>query len=147
MSSTGIRSIAGVFPLFCQLAGRDHAEKVARVIEREFLQGGGVVSTTKEHRSGQQWDYPNGWAPLQWVTVVGLLNYGYDDLAREIAQRFVAHARSVFGRTGKMMEKYDVCDLDREGGGGEYPNQDGFAWTNAIVKAFIEFLNGNVFWQ
>ena len=40
-----------------------------------------------------------------------------------------------------------VCDLTRAGGGGEYPNQDGFGWTNAVVKAFIEFLNGNVFWR
>ena len=29
-----------------------------------------------------------------------------------------------------MMEKYDVCDMAREAGGGEYPVQDGFGWTN-----------------
>jgi alpha,alpha-trehalase len=42
--------------------------------------------------------------------------------------------------TGKMMEKYNVCDLDLEAGGGEYPLQDGFGWTNGVVKGFIKML-------
>ena len=36
---------------------------------------------------------------------------------------------------GKMMEKYNVTDLNRPGGGGEYPNQDGFGWTNGVYLA------------
>jgi alpha,alpha-trehalase len=147
LTSTGIESIAGVFPLFCEVAGHAHAGKVAEHIEAHFLKEGGVVTSTQVFYSGQQWDYPNGWAPMQWVTVVGLVNYGYDELARKIAHRFIEQARRVYDRSGKMMEKYDVCDLTHAGGGGEYPNQDGFGWTNAVVKAFIEFLKGNVFWR
>jgi alpha,alpha-trehalase len=88
--------------------------------------------------TGEQWDYPNGWAPLQAVTVLGLLNYNHRGLAQEIARRFVDLAEQVYQRTGKMMEKYDVCDLNREAGGGEYPGQDGFGWTNGVVQAFIK---------
>lgn len=146
LTATGVESLAGVFPLFCGMAAPEHAAEVAGYIERHFLAAGGVTTTPRAFCSGQQWDYPNGWAPLQWVTVAGLHNYGYDALAREIARRFVAHARRVYERSGKMMEKYDVCDLTRPGGGGEYPNQDGFGWTNGVVKAFLEFLDGNVFW-
>jgi alpha,alpha-trehalase len=29
---------------------------------------------------------PNGWAPLQWMAVVGLRNYGFDKLAETIAR-------------------------------------------------------------
>jgi len=34
-----------------------------------------------------------------------------------------------------MNEKYDVMDLSRRAGGGEYPNQDGFGWTNGVALA------------
>ncbi|HNT76674.1 MAG TPA: trehalase family glycosidase [Anaerolineae bacterium] len=146
LAATGVESLAGVFPLFCEVASPEQAAQVADYIEAHFLQAGGVVTSTRAFHTGQQWDYPNGWAPLQWAAVVGLTNYGYDALAREIARRFVAQARRVYDRSGKMMEKYDVCDLTRPGGGGEYPNQDGFGWTNGVVKACLEFLDGNVFW-
>jgi neutral trehalase len=38
-------------------------------------------------------------------------------------------------RDGRMMEKYDVVDPAREAGGGEYPTQDGFGWTNGVALA------------
>ncbi|RYZ77647.1 MAG: trehalase, partial [Proteobacteria bacterium] len=41
----------------------------------------------------------------------------------------------VYQATGKMMEKYDVIDLKKMSGGGEYPNQDGFGWTNGVYQA------------
>ncbi|WP_205754950.1 alpha,alpha-trehalase TreF [Azoarcus sp. DD4] len=128
-------SLAGVFPLFCGLADVAQAQRIARGIERHFLRPGGVVTTLAATR--EQWDAPNGWAPLQWATVQGLLDYGEDALAREIATRFVALADRVFRRTGKLMEKYDVCDMALDAGGGEYPVQDGFGWTNGVVRAFI----------
>ena len=68
------------------------------------------------------------------------MNYGHKKLALEIANRFVNQARHVFQSTGKMMEKYDVCNINRSGGGGEYPNQDGFGWTNGIVRGLISFI-------
>ena len=34
-----------------------------------------------------------------------------------------------------MTEKYDVLDLSRPAGGGEYPTQDGFGWTNGVALA------------
>ena len=30
------------------------------------------------------------------------------------------------------MEKYDVVDINKPGGGGEYTLQDGFGWTNGV---------------
>ena len=35
-----------------------------------------------------------------------------------------------------MMEKYNVMDTTLLAGGGEYPTQDGFGWTNGIALAF-----------
>jgi alpha,alpha-trehalase len=137
---TDVQSLAGVFPLFCRLADDEQAALVARRVERSFLKPGGVVATTEAFNSGQQWDFPNGWPPLQWVTVVGLCHYGHRDLAREIASRFVHRVGVFYKRTGAMMEKYNVCQPDRLAGGGEYPNQEGFGWTNGVILALIHFL-------
>ncbi|HKO80554.1 MAG TPA: trehalase family glycosidase, partial [Chitinophagaceae bacterium] len=85
-----------------------------------------------------QWDAPNGWAPLQWITIKGLENYGYDELAHEIAGRWIRLNTDVFKRTGKLMEKYNVEDTNLEAGGGEYKGQDGFGWTNGVLIALIK---------
>ena len=39
----------------------------------------------------------------------------------------------VYRETGKLVEKYDVIATNRPGGGGEYPTQDGFGWTNGVM--------------
>jgi alpha,alpha-trehalase len=31
------------------------------------------------------------------------------------------------------VEKYDVIATNQAGGGGEYPTQDGFGWTNGVM--------------
>ena len=86
--------------------------------------------------TGQQWDSPNGWAPLQWMAIVGLRNYNLDDLADAIKERWMRVNQDVYRNTGKMTEKYIVTDLTGEqAGGGEYPNQDGFGWTNGVWLA------------
>ncbi len=128
-------TLAGAFPLYCGMVDDAQAARMAGIIESRFLRPGGVVTTLV--RSGEQWDAPNGWAPLQWVVVQGLRRYGHHRLADDIAERFVALVERVWQRTGKMMEKYDVCDMALEAGGGEYPVQDGFGWTNGVVRAFL----------
>nr|WP_297788860.1 trehalase family glycosidase [uncultured Allomuricauda sp.] len=131
-------SLAGVTPLFFEIATPEQAKKVKDVIMNTFLKEGGLV-TTLEH-SGQQWDAPNGWAPLQWLAVNGLLNYGYVDEAKEIMNRWLTLNEKVYANTGKMMEKYNVEDLSLLSGGGEYPTQDGFGWTNGVALGFKKIL-------
>ena len=93
-----------------------------------------VTSTVK---SGQQWDAPNGWAPLQWVSVKGLRNYELGPLADTIKQRWIDINRKVYRNTGKMVEKYNVSDMGLEAGGGEYPLQDGFGWSNGVMLRLL----------
>ena len=134
--TTDVISLAGIFPLFFQIATEYQAKKVAERIEKDFLKDGGLI--TSLHTTGQQWDSPNGWAPLQWIAYKGLKNYGFDELADEIKSRWLNLNKKVFEATGKMMEKYNVCDTELLGGGGEYPNQDGFGWTNGV---YLKMLN------
>ncbi|HLT74378.1 MAG TPA: alpha,alpha-trehalase TreF [Ohtaekwangia sp.] len=130
-----IKSLAGIYPLFFSIASPEMAGRAADVIENEFLKPGGVVTTLTD--SDQQWDAPNGWAPLQWMTYKGLMNYGRQPLAEEIRKRWIRQNERVYQATGKMMEKYNVLDTTMVAGGGEYPNQDGFGWTNGVALALI----------
>ncbi len=134
---TGVLSLAMVFPLYVGIATDEQAAKVAERLERDFLKLGGLVTTLQE--SSQQWDYPNGWAPLHWVTIEGLRRYGFDELAETIKQRWLKTQETIFRTSGKMVEKYNVVDeANGLGGGGEYPLQDGFGWTNGVAAALLK---------
>ena len=124
-------SAATLYPLFTNAASDTQAASVAAAAEKELLEPGGIVATPID--TGQQWDAPNGWAPLQWIAVAGLRAYGRDRLAETIACRFMVNVERVYRETGKLVEKYDVIASDRPGGGGEYPTQDGFGWTNGVM--------------
>ncbi|WP_211101426.1 alpha,alpha-trehalase TreA [Niveispirillum sp. SYP-B3756] len=129
-----VLSAATLFPLFAGLATPSQAEAVAALTERELLAPGGLRTT--QIRNGQQWDAPNGWPPLQWVAVEGLARYGHRPLARDIAQRWIGTVDRTYRATGKLLEKYNVEER-LPGGGGEYPLQDGFGWTNGVTRALI----------
>lgn len=131
-----IISLAGISPLFFQLASNEKASKVANIISSILLKDGGVACTPIN--SGQQWDAPNGWAPLQWMTIKGLENYQLTDLATSIANRWIKLNTDVFNRTGMLMEKYNVVYTHLEAGGGEYDGQDGFGWTNGVYLALTK---------
>jgi alpha,alpha-trehalase len=131
--STHAFTLAAVFPLFAGVASKKQAAAVAKKLEYEFLKPGGLVTTL--YGNGQQWDSPNGWAPLQWIAIEGLRRYGYDGLSDEITKRWMQLVEKVYKRSHKLVEKYNVVDGDGLGGGGEYALQDGFGWTNGVYIA------------
>lgn len=133
--ATSVLSAATLFPLFVGLADRRQAAAVAHLTKAQLLGEGGLRTT--RIASGQQWDSPNGWAPLQWVAVEGLARTGHEALARDIARRWIGTVDAAYRETGKMLEKYDV-EARKPGGGGEYALQDGFGWTNGVTRALIE---------
>jgi alpha,alpha-trehalase len=134
-TTTNIPTLAAVYPLYFCMARRSQATAVALRIEAEFLKPGGLTTTL--NKTSQQWDAPNGWAPLQWMSIQGLRNYKHNYLAATIAENWVKQNQDVYKRTGKMMEKYNVEVISLEAGGGEYPNQDGFGWTNGVLLKLL----------
>lgn len=132
---TDVLSLAAVFPLYARIATSKQAAAVADRIEKDFLKSGGLISTLVDN--GQQWDAPNGWAPLHWVAIEGLRHYGHHRLADEIKKRWVDTNLKVFKNQNKMIEKYDVVGESGIGGGGEYPLQDGFGWTNGVLATLL----------
>ncbi|RTL37422.1 MAG: alpha,alpha-trehalase TreF [Burkholderiales bacterium] len=128
---------AALVPLYLGLATAPQAAAMATQVRQHLLGPNGLLTTARH--TGQQWDAPNGWAPLQWMAAEGLARYGHTALAREIAERWCASVHRVYLATGRLLEKYDVTQ-DRPGGGGEYETQDGFGWTNGVYVAFREGL-------
>lgn len=135
---TGSVSLATSFPLFFNIANKKEAKFIKEKIMDSLFFDGGLAATNFPTK--QQWDYPNGWAPLQWISIKGLLNYGYKEEAKKIAFNWKFINKRVFYNTGKMLEKYNVSDITLEAGGGEYPLQDGFGWTNGVYLRLEEIL-------
>jgi alpha,alpha-trehalase len=128
-------SAATLYPLFVALASPAQAAAVAGTVSRDLLKAGGIVTTPLV--SGQQWDAPNGWPPLQWIGVSGLRHYSISPLADSIACRWMVGVNRVYAQSSKLVEKYDVMATGRPGGGGEYPLQDGFGWTNGVMRKLM----------
>lgn len=129
---------AALFPLYVNAAAKDRASKVATATHAHLLQPGGLATTSV--KSGQQWDAPNGWAPLQWVAASGLQNYGQDTVAMDVTWRFLTNVQHTYDREKKLVEKYDVSTTGTGGGGGEYPLQDGFGWTNGVTLKMLDLI-------
>jgi alpha,alpha-trehalase len=124
-------------PLYVHLASRTQAQRVSATLRARLLEHGGLG--TSEHDIHQQWDQPNGWAPLQWMAICGLRHYD-DPLAEEIANRWLQTVGSLYQRESKLVEKYVLMktgDGAVGGGGGEYPLQDGFGWTNGVTRRLL----------
>lgn len=136
---TGVLSLAAAYPLYFIIASKNQAKRTAEKLMADFLKEGGFVTTL--NNTGQQWDYPNGWAPLQWITVNGMFNYEYNDEGLEAIEKWLIRNKQVYKSTGKMMEKYNVVDTDLLAGGGEYPLQDGFGWSNGVALSFQAILD------
>jgi alpha,alpha-trehalase len=136
---TGVRrnvlSAATLYPLFVGEANDAQAQAVATITEARLVKPGGLATT--ENHTGQQWDAPNGWAPLQWVAVEGLLSYDQTHAADAVATRWLRTVLNAYAASGRLLEKYNVDHPEMKGGGGEYPLQDGFGWTNGVTVALL----------
>ncbi|EPO3624866.1 alpha,alpha-trehalase [Salmonella enterica] len=129
-------SAASIVPLYVGMANHEQADRLANVVRSRLLTPGGIMAT--EYETGEQWDKPNGWAPLQWMAIQGFKRYGDDMLGDEIAHNWLKTVNHFYQEHHKLIEKYHISGgTPREGGGGEYPLQDGFGWTNGVVRRLI----------
>ncbi len=143
------KNISAIYPLWVgMLDVNKEANKIQALrnaVIRNFEREGGIATAVNEtpkisggkKEGACQWAYPNGWAPLQWITIEALNNYGYTEDAKRISEKWLNVNTNVYNKTGRMFEKYNVED-------GTinvttfYPQQDGFGWTNGV---YLEILN------
>ena len=131
------------YPLWAGVAGPRRAARVRANLPR-FERPGGLA--TSDRRTGQQWDAPFGWAPLQLIGVEGLRRYGFDDDADRISVRFLSMVLKEFIVHHAILEKYDVerrtSDLAADLQFGYGSNEIGFGWTNAAFEELYARLPG-----
>ncbi|PHT57798.1 putative trehalase [Capsicum baccatum] len=137
------KSFASNFvPLWTETLRSDNitTQKVVQSLRSSgLLQPAGIAMTLS--KTGQQWDFPNGWPPLQHIIIEGLSRSGLEEakaLAEDIAVRWLKTNCVTYKKTGSMHEKYDVTECGAYGGGGEYKPQTGFGWSNGVVLALLE---------
>jgi len=133
----GTFSAAALVPLFTGVATPAHAKRLAKAVREQLLSPGGLLSSLVE--SGEQWDKPNGWAPLQWMAIEGLKAYGETRLAQDIAVNWLKTVTRFYDQHDKLVEKYNIgSETATGGGGGEYALQDGFGWTNGVTRQLMK---------
>jgi alpha,alpha-trehalase len=140
-----ISSLATYFPLWAGLASEDKARQIVKNGARRFEQKGGLSTTDNlplsQYRPGAmptQWAYPNGWAPLHLIAVMGMLRYDYTDDARRVALKWMKTNLDWFKTHHEFLEKYNVVAPDKPPAKGVYPSQTGFGWTNAVFERFCQ---------
>ncbi|HTH59699.1 MAG TPA: alpha,alpha-trehalase TreA [Paraburkholderia sp.] len=132
---------AMLYPLMAGVAWPERAHRTAATMQNILLKPGGLA--TSIYDTTQQWDAPNGWAPLHWIAIRGLTHYGRPDLAKDVGTRFLADVENVYNAQQKLVEKYVVEGAGTGGGGGgEYPLQDGFGWTNGVTLMLLDMYGG-----
>ncbi|KAJ3639867.1 hypothetical protein Zmor_003199 [Zophobas morio] len=135
---------SNIAPLWTGCYKESEKDKIVRLVlkylqNKNIMMYPGGIPTTVEH-TGEQWDYPNAWPPLQHMMVVGLNNTGdpvAQRLAFEIAETWVRSNYKAYKSSNTMFEKYDATNPGSRGGGGEYDIQEGFGWTNGIILEFL----------
>lgn len=129
------------YPLWTGIASAEQARRVWQNLAK-FEEAGGILTST--HVSGNQWDAPFGWAPLNLIAVEGLLRYGYEEDAKRIAGKFLTMAVQEFNKTGTLVEKYDVCNCSANVSDeiffGYSSNEIGFGWTNGTILELFKIL-------
>jgi len=98
----------------------------------------------RESCEGEQWDLPNGWAPLVHMVVEALDSSQHleairvaQDLARKWTQTNYLAWTQYKDEGGGMFEKYDVTRVGCPGCGGMYATVLGFGWTNGVILDFL----------
>jgi alpha,alpha-trehalase len=141
-SHSPVVAVSNYAPLWSSELIKD-AETAENVIESlrssGLVQVGGIQTTTEV--TGQQWDGPNAWPPMQDMVIEGLLGLSHSRqaqaLARDLMRTWVRSGYVAWQKTGLMFEKYNATVVGGIGLGGEYIPQFGFGWTNGVILKYL----------
>lgn len=126
-------SAASLYPLFVKLD--DTPEKAIGVLKNElFLKYGVSACVPGEYDYSLQWDYPNVWAPLQYIAYAACKNYGFDSLAERVAETYIKLLDENFAQTGNLWEKYD--GLTGKVANADYNAPKMMGWTAGVYMYF-----------
>ena len=129
------------YPLWAGIASKEQAARLVKLLPL-FERDGGLQTSTQV--SGNQWDAPFGWAPLELITCEGLRKYGYNEDADRISMKWLSLVRDEYRSHGYIVEKYDVVhggkDVSSQIKFGYRTNEAGFGWTNTSFTLLYDAL-------
>lgn len=153
-------SLAGFIPLWAGLATPEQAQRMVKQLKLFECEYGLIITAKKslprksrfknipgrfvpaieDILEPKQWDYPNIWSPLEYLTVIGLLRYGFLDDAQRIMKNSLKTNATIFRKYKTFYEKINGVTGDRTQNYYNYDNQIGFGWTNAVFYRYIQIL-------
>ncbi|XP_030076429.1 trehalase [Microcaecilia unicolor] len=129
-------------PLWAEcITSQSHVEKAVQYLKKSEALSYRNGIPTSLFQSGQQWDFPNAWPPLQHIVIEGLAKSNLSsaqEMAFQLAQNWIRTNFAAYEKYKAMFEKYDVNGDGKPGGGGEYEVQEGFGWTNGVVLQLLD---------
>lgn len=137
-----IKSVANFYPLYCGMATKEEAENARKLLKYLETDHGILTCEENDVEGIYQWDYPNGWAPMQLIVAGGLMNYGYTEDALRIAEKFKNTVEHCFEQTGHLWEKYNIVDGTTEAKN-EYEMPAMMGWTYGVYTLFCTWLKKN----
>ncbi len=121
------------WPLWARIASKEQAARVMEHLPLFEVEGGLQTSCCA---TGNQWDAPFIWAPLQLMAIEGMRHYGYCREADRIQKKFLNVVMHDFAGTGCLYEKYKSCgsrNVSSDLRFGYTSNEPGFGWTNGVI--------------
>lgn len=137
-----IVSAAGFSLLFAKAVSQKDAAQIAGTLRQLEYPYGIAACEDKPYPYKYQWSYPNGWAPLHYLAVRGLDNYGFKDDARRIAAKYVGMVTRTFAQTHNMWEKYNVVEGNINVSN-EYEMPTMIGWTAGTFLVCAQYLQKN----
>ena len=134
--------VSNIYPMWagCHDKNKTRAASVIKSLKKLGVLNYRAGVPTSLNKTGEQWDFPNAWPPLQEIMEAALRESGASEgrtLAFSLAKKWLETNYIAWKQTGHMYEKYDVNIKGKPGHGGEYNVQVGFGWTNGVVLNFL----------
>lgn len=134
---------AAVFTtLFAGAATQEQAKTIINGLEYLEFDHGIAACENRPYEFEYQWSYPNSWAPSTYMTVMGLLRYGFHNEAVSIAKKYIRTIAYSFHKTGKIWEKYNAV-TGTYSSGEEYDTPEMLGWSAGTFVVLYDFLKDN----
>lgn len=125
--------------LFARVLTQKESEGVLAALKILEYPYGIATCEDKPYDFQYQWSYPNGWAPVQYLAIRGLNNYGYRKDAERIAEKYIDMVVHNFKETGNLWEKYNIAE-GNVNVSDEYEMPTMIGWTAGIFNWSLRFL-------
>jgi alpha,alpha-trehalase len=134
--ASNVVSAGMLYPLFTGIASRAQADAVALLTSQRLLGEEGLAATSPW--GAHPGSSPDVWAPLQWIAVQGLSDYGQLGLAQTIAERWLGYVKRDFAVTGQLRERF-AADGAYAVAGDEGLPEGTLGGTAGVVRALLSY--------